>query len=287
MKEKRNEIIPVQYIAVQQCNENDEIDLKELIKTILKYKKFILIFTTIVTLLAVVYVNIKKPIYEISTNIETGYINTYTQDGVVKKYFMQPNTLKIYIESVFDQKDNPIKSYPRVTTSIVKGTKDILNIKIDAYSNKEALNYLNKIINDIHSKENKQINAYKNLLVQEIKVLQDSKKQLILNKQNYLHKIKTLNNAQTISTLLQAISDIENQLLTINEKIVNLKAKVSSVNIKNTQIIGKIKKKDSPIKPKKKLIVIVAFITSFILSIFLVFFIEFIKSFKEEDLQTK
>ena len=37
------------------------------------------------------------------------------------------------------------------------------------------------------------------------------------------------------------------------------------------------------IKPKKKLIVVVAFITGFILSIFMVFFIEFIKGIRIED----
>ena len=36
-------------------------------------------------------------------------------------------------------------------------------------------------------------------------------------------------------------------------------------------------------KPKRALIVIVAFITSFILAIFLVFFIEFVRGSKEES----
>ena len=40
---------------------------------------------------------------------------------------------------------------------------------------------------------------------------------------------------------------------------------------------------DAPIKPKKKLIVIVAFITGLMLSIFLAFFLEFIKGMKNDD----
>lgn len=54
-------------------------------------------------------------------------------------------------------------------------------------------------------------------------------------------------------------------------------------NYKNTEVVGKIIINDSAIKPKKKLIVIVAFITGLILSIFLVFLIEFIRGFKEEE----
>ncbi len=50
-----------------------------------------------------------------------------------------------------------------------------------------------------------------------------------------------------------------------------------------TKQIGKIKIDDSPINtPKKKLIVVVAFITGLILSIFLVFFLDFISKMKED-----
>ncbi|RXJ78017.1 hypothetical protein CRV03_03335 [Arcobacter sp. F155] len=51
-----------------------------------------------------------------------------------------------------------------------------------------------------------------------------------------------------------------------------------------TKKVSEINISDEPInKSKKKLIVTVAFVTGFILSIFLVFFIEFIKSIKKED----
>ena len=49
-------------------------------------------------------------------------------------------------------------------------------------------------------------------------------------------------------------------------------------NVLMTKQIGEIKISDTPInQPKKKLIVAVAFVTGFILSIFLVFFLKFIK----------
>lgn len=51
-----------------------------------------------------------------------------------------------------------------------------------------------------------------------------------------------------------------------------------------TEQIGDIKISEESInKPKKALIVTVAFITGFILSIFLVFFIKFIQSIKKES----
>jgi uncharacterized protein involved in exopolysaccharide biosynthesis len=47
--------------------------------------------------------------------------------------------------------------------------------------------------------------------------------------------------------------------------------------------VGAILTNDYPAKPKKKLIIIVAFITGLILSVFLVFVIEFFRGFKENE----
>jgi len=73
MDKKEQKIIPVQYIPY--CPEEDEIDIKEIIKTILKYKKFIVIFTFFITIAATFYTLITTPIYEIEADIEIGYIN--------------------------------------------------------------------------------------------------------------------------------------------------------------------------------------------------------------------
>ena len=55
-------------------------------------------------------------------------------------------------------------------------------------------------------------------------------------------------------------------------------------NYKNTEIVGRVITSDFPTKPKKKLIVAVAFIAGFILSIFLVFIMNAFR--KEEDATT-
>ncbi len=48
--------------------------------------------------------------------------------------------------------------------------------------------------------------------------------------------------------------------------------------------IGNIVIDDNPInKPKKTLIVVVSFITGFMLSIFLIFFMQFVNSIRKED----
>ena len=77
---------------------------------------------------------------------------------------------------------------------------------------------------------------------------------------------------------------LENQTLTqLQDQIEQIQTLLKPYNYTNSKIVGKVITNDYPVKPKKKLIVIVAFVTALILSIFLVFFIEFIKSIKKDN----
>jgi uncharacterized protein involved in exopolysaccharide biosynthesis len=276
LMKKQPQMIPIQYIP---CEE-DEIDLKEIIKTILKYKKFILIFTFSITLIAAIYAFTKTPIYEIKSNIQAGYINISKNSNTTnKQYFLSPYALKIYIESKFDKSKLPNTNYPKVSASIIKNT-DILSISIDDYSNQKAKNYLNTIIKSINSKEEKKIKLYKKSILSQIEILKQQianiKKQIKILNQN-LKNIKDINIYQLT---LSQINKYQDTIVNLKLKITSLKENISPLNIIKTHIIGNIEQSPYPIKPKKKLIIIIAFITSLILSIFLIFFIEFIKGLK-------
>lgn len=58
--------------TIQQMPHEDEIDLRELLRTIIRYKKFIVVITVCVTLFAVVYSFLKTPIYEVKVLLEIG-----------------------------------------------------------------------------------------------------------------------------------------------------------------------------------------------------------------------
>ena len=142
----------------------------------------------------------------------------------------------------------------------------------------------------------------KKIKIQE-KSLNDFNKQIGLVSKN-LKKIEASNPSLTALKLMEK-RDLTSFVIKLNTLIVDMRDKKDTLatttvnnlkedkllvkslmlphNYKNTEIIGKIMISDNPIKPKKKLIVIVSFITGLILSIFLVFFLEFIRGFKEED----
>ncbi|MGB6020131.1 MAG: GNVR domain-containing protein, partial [Sulfurimonadaceae bacterium] len=57
----------------------------------------------------------------------------------------------------------------------------------------------------------------------------------------------------------------------------------TNAKVKMTKVIGSITIGTDPIKPKKALIIVVAFITGLMLSVFLAFFLEFIQGNREEE----
>ena len=189
--------------------QEDEIDLKELFLVLWRKRIFICIFTSFVTLMAVVYVYFKPytPIYEGTLNIEIGEV--FDKNNSSKLIDFSYNLSKI-IEKEFD-KYNIIVEIPKKTDPII----------------------------------------------------------------NNLIELKVLNNDRTliaehIEEVFKLIVNRHNSKIKLYEKFIETK-KIGEISISN-----------QPINlPKKKLIVIVSFVSGLILSIFLVFLLNFITSFRD------
>ena len=182
----------------------DEIDLRELFKTIWNKRVFIIVFTLIITSLALVYVFFKNPIpiFQGKTYVEIGQIQS--QNFGEKSLDKSKDLAEI------------LKLEIKVSVNIPKGTSDLLEISF-ADKNKEIIkNNLEKTVDFIIKRHSEKAKYHENV---------------IMTKQ---------------------IGDI---------------------------VIG-----NEPInKPKKSLIVVVAFVTGFIMSIFLVFFMQFISNMRKEE----
>ena len=182
----------------------DEIDLRELFRTIWEKKIFILLFTTIVTFISVIYVYLKNPIplYQGKMYIEIGQIQSQ-------------NFGQISLDSAGDLAGILNLEF-KVNANIFKNTTKILEISIT--------------------------NEDKNLIKQSL----EKSVEFIINK----HKEKAKFYENVIMT--KQVGDIE-----IDKNPINM--------------------------PKKKLTVVVSFVSGIILSIFIVFFMQFINSIRKEE----
>ena len=311
--------------------QEDEIDLKELFKTIWAKKIFIVIFTLVVTILAGFYAYIKTPIYEAKALVEIG---EYTLDKkisnsdsvTISKFSIDDasvvtrklTTLFIDMEKNLKDKTSEISNI-----SVVKGLKNFLEIKSESTSNEEAKNEILKVLTFVQNEHEKILDDVKKQKEMELRNIDlqisdiKSKSVALIDKkiENNIKNLKSLEeqlkqvdeNLKKIDTLNPSLAalklmekrDITNSINTITIQNFELESKkdelltttlykleeskkiielsLLSHNYKNTQIVGEIMTNDFPTKPKKKLIVAVAFVTGFIISIFLVFLFNFIK----------
>jgi len=287
--------------------QEDEIDLKELFKTLWDNKKFIMIFTSAVTLVSILYALAVTPMYEVRALVEIG---DYKLDDNNKTILDNALQLEKKLSTIFIDmsKHNTDKEYCISSITVPKGITKVLSfvqeehqkILDDVKKRRELeIKNIDLQIADIKEKKVNLIDKTMHLKQQNLIDLQEQLKYIDENLKN----IQTLNPAlaalklmekRDISSSILSISsqlfDMENQrneLLTttiyrLEESKKNIETLLLPHNYKNTQIVGDIITNKSPIKPKKSLIVAVAFVTGFILSIFLVFFIQFIRNFKEE-----
>lgn len=103
-----------------------------------------------------------------------------------------------------------------------------------------------------------------------------------------LEKNNLSDSAYAASDMLMDLQNKKDLILTtkinkLEEQKQLLESMLLPYNYKNSQVVAKIITNDFSSKPKKKLIIVVAFITGLILSIFLVFFLEFLASSREEE----
>ena len=311
----------------QKYIQEDEIDLREIFKSIFERKYFILIFTLIITILAIIYVNIKTPIYEAKAVIEIGSYKTESDEVRVVDNL---NEFSKKLSTIFiDLRKNDIEKESEITNiSISKGMKNYIEISSQAISNDLALKEIEavlsftkdehgKFLNDIKEKNKIQIsnidNSVKNLQEQIVNIdrkIELYEKNVINLEEQMKFVLESLKNINSLDPSIAALKlmekrDISNDIISNKSQLFDLMIKKESIsnleinklierkkilesltldyNIKNSDIIGKIQINDYPVKPKKALVVVVSFVTGFILSIFIIFFMQFIQGLKKEE----
>ncbi len=299
--------------------EEDEIDLREIFGVILKRKLFIAVFTIIVTLLAVLYVLSKPNIYTVKTTLlpveVSGGMSLGGLGGLAslagvdiggggeispsESFEMVLNDYGLIKQFVENNKlDETLLNRDTSNYYFALGYRGVYDLFNSPKENIEKLN-----------KEQDIYNTYK-MLTQMISISQDKKTGVMTL------SVSDPDMQLALNMLDQFLSKASHYLIDIKEKEINTQLayyeetlkEIRDVQIKeqlSLQVSGlihskimlhsspyyKVKKITEPVlpyykdksKPKRGLIVVVALITSIMLSIFIVFFLEFISKKEEES----
>lgn len=287
--------------AMQIKNE-DEIDLKELWKVLLKCKKMLILLTGSITFVACVYaLFITKPLYEAKAVLEIGSYsnsNSNTNTNMNVNWIENPSTVLKKIEINYIENRNTEEKVWLNKISFVKGTQNLLELSVLGFSKELATAYLKEIEASISIRHQKLIDAYIDSVKMKIENLNTQKAELLIEKErlgeelnrksNYIEKFVKENPAVAavysieLNNYTVELKNLKNSIYTINNQLNDLKLDISSKNLKMTEFIDNITASDRPVKPKKALIIVVGFVTGLILSVFLAFFLELIGKNKHE-----
>jgi len=296
------------------CIEEDEIDLRELFATIWKHKLFIAVFTFIVTSLAIVYALSKPNEYKIYTllapqeaskginlgglgalasmagvNVGGGsgvtpdiafstllndyaFMKNFILKNQLDKKLSNPNLEKNYIfalgyNGIYKLFHSNAKNNNKDQTfTYYKQLKSNLQVSTDKKTSLITVSYISpsrRLAKEI-------LTAFLCDATQEL--VRRNLRDINAKVEKYKQELQKTNNLELKSELAKLISSL------IKQKVYIDASKYYKVKVVTDSYIPDVHDKA---KPKRALIVIVAFITSIILGIFLVFFLEFIKKEKE------
>lgn len=272
------------------------VDLNELFSILRQRKKLILGMTAFFTMLAIVYsLFIAKPVYAVKAIIEVGQIDNKSIDNI--------NNIQQKLAYMYQVNATGIKRPLPLVKSItaLKKSKNILSIIIHGNNNKEALKYIETVISEIETQYKEKTDAYTDNQKSLIKLVQEDMKESSVNLLQMKKELGTYNqkiisltseDAALAGIFALQIGQKETQLQELKKYISSLKSReqelklsITPLKMKPTHIIGEIETLEKPIEPKKKLIVIVAFIVGLIFAVFLAFFLEFLKAIKKEEIE--
>lgn len=190
-----------------------------------------------------------------------------------------------------------LKKYTKNINDIYKQSKNTKDTTLLTVSSLQMTNYQNLILNaqnkiedlklekaklESHSIKDleQKINDIITIKIRDIKIQIDNIKKVTI--ENLIRDRNNIERDNLRKLQYQLNVELPEKKLKMKEEIQKNKFMMSSQNLRNTEVIGDYILTDYPIKPKKKLIVVVAFVTGFILSIFLAFLINFVTGTKKK-----
>ncbi|MCP4969129.1 MAG: hypothetical protein GY932_00875 [Arcobacter sp.] len=141
--------------------QEDEIDLRELFITIWNKKLFIVAFTSIVTILSIIYAYSKTPIYEVKSVIRIGYIG---QELLEKSNVLEKKLRVIFnVDEKQVQNKKEVENFSYVSDiKSVKKVDDFLSISTQAFSNEKALDKNKEVLSFLQDEYKNKIEQYLN-----------------------------------------------------------------------------------------------------------------------------
>ena len=262
---------------------SDEIDLFELWRILVKRKWQVLVVTFLVVVLSTAYAFFTKPVYKASGLIEIGRFLFSDEKGAQFKLWDSPSDVAIMAKQLEKGAKVSIPKVGRLQA------ENIIQVDIEAGSPKAAENRVRKLVERIITKHE---NTLRQLEEEKSREIEELEKSIIMleRKSDSLGRVVNRIVKREEDSLekqmlglvailkLEIFKDKQN-ILKLKKNLSSLKKSISPVFLKPTTLIN-LKSPQTPVKPKKKLIIMLGIVTGLMCGVFVAFFSEFIEKSK-------
>ena len=201
------------------------------------------------------------------------------------------------IESKIDFHIKKLNEYTQSVNKLYSDTKSSQDATTSTIASIQMVNYQNLVLNSQNKIEDLKVEkeiistqTIQNFETEKQNITDVTIRDLELNIENINNvkivelqrKKENISNEQIRKLKHQIDVELASKKIKLNEQINKLDYSISEHNIKNSEVVGNFVVKNYPMKPKKKLIVIVVFLSALTLSIFIVFLLNFLRDEKEK-----
>jgi uncharacterized protein involved in exopolysaccharide biosynthesis len=256
---------------------NNEIDLLVIFRTILKYTKFILFSTFLITLFVFLISSIQPKVYE-------GYViirisqSAYTPNVTV----LSGRELIEIIGNIESRKNEIFKKnkdiFLKAEIMEIKGTKDMLKIRVQSKDRDKISEILSELINyilnlrEIKFTQERVQNELKMQLNEISRSLKESEDLMVLFKKNIREK-----------PIAIGFDPVESNQHLNEMRLKKGLLEKESANYSYLRNAGEVQNTISPVKPRVLLNTILSFVITIIICVFFVFIIEYTKNEKNQN----
>ena len=300
----------------------DSIELIDLLRIFWKWKRFIVIFTFACVLIVGIISILMQEMYDVSMIIEPGVIDI-DRDGefiyldsslnikskidsqaynnrIFKALHITPEEMELTFRTIQHDSSKTIKIRFEVNDAnkgikVLSALFDELRKEYQNYVDSRKLELKQKIAMNSHTLHHR--NNEKNHLEEEINKVKANTDRIIEERSTLLNK--GINSEDRLSLLIytniiqqnmEHYSDLNSDLGKLMAEIEKVKAEMETLKIKmesieNIKVIQTPQSSFYPVKPKKLINIILAFVIGGIVSIVLAFFLEYIQ--KMNSIETK
>lgn len=274
-------------MEIQHPIQEDEIDLREYIKVIIKRKKLILGIFIFAILASVIYSLLLPKIYETTSIIQLGSISEpLINKEEAQQIILNHSNLQSAIKELgLDIQSESLKK--SIKFNVIQGT-NLLSIKITS-SNVDAALRLHDVIikpliaqgQEMYLKRVSLINARLKELNGEISSLEEdiSRVQSLITGMPKINNISQQDISVRIILLQNSLSNYESNLNALRNQRGELE--LSLANAREFKVFSQPFRPENPIAPKKTQIVILAGLAGLMLGVFLAFLKEFWQGVKK------